>query len=49
MFPSLILVISGETAEKLKTTTVAFKPLIKGEIANSNIHSLTCLEGRGRI
>jgi hypothetical protein len=42
-----MLVVSGETADDLTTMTVAFKPLIKGEIANSNKHSLTFLEGKG--
>jgi hypothetical protein len=31
----LILVVSGETADDLTTMTVAFKPLMKGEIANT--------------
>jgi hypothetical protein len=43
-----MLVVSGETADDLTTMTVAFQPLIWGEIADSNKHSLTCLEGRGR-
>jgi len=33
--PDLILVVSGETADDVTTMTVAFKPLIKGEIANN--------------
>jgi hypothetical protein len=45
--PSQILIVSGETADDLTTVTDAFKPLVKGEIANSNNHSLTCFEGRG--
>ena len=44
---SLILVVSGETADDLTIMTAAFQPLIKGEIANSYKHSLTCLLGEG--